>query len=108
MKQIHLRLSDDDYDKLVKEAALLNISLNKLVTYKVFNHQNFSTDSVQKSSQTISEIHRDLIQILLDINDLKAKLCELNSPEKLIEIVTEMKSEILKKLQKIQCKLPKN
>lgn len=122
MKQIHLRLDDNDYDKLVKEATFYKVSLNKLITNKVLNGDTSpmreapSQAPLPKVSTT--EIHRDLTNILIELNNIKTIIFDMIhtnnqsnnlsiSEQNLARAITETKQEMLKQLLIIQKKLKK-
>lgn len=122
MKQIHLRLDDNDYDKLVKEATFYKVSLNKLITNKVLNEDTspMREAPTQALSPKVSttEIHRDLTNILIELNNIKTIIFDMihtnNQPnnlsiseQNLARAITETKQEILKQLLIIQKKLKK-
>lgn len=118
MKQIHLRLDDNDYDKLVKEATFHNISLNKLIANCVTEFKEQPHKPMQDSSKLFIEIHKDLTNILIELNSLKTIILEtiinqdksenLSEAEQVLaKSITETKQEMLKHLLLIQKKLSK-
>lgn len=116
MKQIHLRLEDDVHKKLVEEAVFLDISLNQLIVKRITDSEITLKSNEKDMSKLYTEIHKDLTDILIELNNQKMQIFDIihkqNNSENLSEAeqnlaksITNTKQEVLKQLLKMQKKI---